>query len=464
MNFRLTPKKEKAEKHVGVLCFYCKRVLQNRQALGGHLKVHKEEINAKRSQRYDSHFSNSEITTHNAHPFSMLHPEIFSGVAGSNPSNLIGCTAVPTGIPSGLSFSFVINGVCELNNDQFQSFTNGMPYLRAHIDGIISYHVKAVTDLDSDLRSNQSACFKERSTGGSLPPHPSQSSGQGEIGRCKTETVLTSKKRKRCSLHEARGSAEMMNALKRPKINSELSMETDKPPHLSQSSGQGEIGLYKTQTALNSIGGKRHCFGEGGGNAEIMNAPSMERDKPPHLSQSSGQGEIGLYKTQTALNSIGGKRHCFGEGGGNAEIMNAPSMERDKPPKRELLLFKDSENCFSGSGIASNLCAHRAFGATITCDPAGVIGSVSDTHLWGTLEMFTLAFAYGLFFEGGKRPGSCWSFCGKIACDNLEGSSLLIFTWYLWEVGWKPVPLFSKTNWKYRSFLLRSLLKWNGRI
>ncbi|KAM1685187.1 hypothetical protein ACFXTN_033169 [Malus domestica] len=128
-------------------------------------------------------------------------------------------SAVPTGIPSSPLFSYVINGVCELNKDRFQSFTDGMPYLQAHIDGMISYLVKAVTDLDSGLGSNQSLGFEEPHTGGSFPPHPSQSSGQGEFGRCKTETVLTSEKRKRWSLCEARGSAEMMNAIKRPKIN-----------------------------------------------------------------------------------------------------------------------------------------------------------------------------------------------------------------------------------------------------
>ncbi|KAM2826853.1 hypothetical protein COP1_036476 [Malus domestica] len=172
-------------------------------------------------------------------------------------------SAVPTGIPSSPLFSYVINGVCELNKDRFQSFTDGMPYLQAHIDGMISYLVKAVTDLDSGLGSNQSLGFEEPHTGGSFPPHPSQSSGQGEFGRCKTETVLTSEKRKRWSLCEARGN-------------------------------------------------------------------------------------------KTALNSVGGNGHWFGGGGGSAEIMNSLSMEREKPLERELLLFKDSENCLSGSGIASN--------------------------------------------------------------------------------------------------------------
>ncbi|XP_068321368.1 uncharacterized protein [Pyrus communis] len=49
-----------------------------------------------------------------------------------------------------------------------------------------------------------------------------------------------------------------------------------------------------------------------------------------------------------------------------------------------------------------------------------LIGHVSDIHLWGTLEMFTLVSAYGLFFEGDQRPGSCWSFCGKIAVCQLR--------------------------------------------
>ncbi|RXH98959.1 hypothetical protein DVH24_011284 [Malus domestica] len=105
-------------------------------------------------------------------------------------------------------------------------------------------------------------------------------------------------------------------------------------------------------------------------------------------------------------------------------------MEREKPLERELLLFKDSENCLSGSGIASNakeesqtdlhLLLQLEFGATITGDPAGLIGRVSDMHLLGTLEMFTLVSAYGLFFEGDQWPGPCWSFCGKIAVCELR--------------------------------------------
>ncbi|RXH98956.1 hypothetical protein DVH24_011281 [Malus domestica] len=63
---------------------------------------------------------------------------------------------------------------------------------KACIDGMISYLVKAVTNLDSGFSSDQSPGFKEPHTGGSLPPHPSQPFGQGEIGWCKTETVLTS--------------------------------------------------------------------------------------------------------------------------------------------------------------------------------------------------------------------------------------------------------------------------------
>ncbi|RXH98957.1 hypothetical protein DVH24_011282 [Malus domestica] len=94
----------------------------------------------------------------------------------------------------------------------------------------------------------------------------------------------------------------MMNLLKKPKINSELSFETDKRPHLFQSLGQGEI----------------------------MNSHR-------------------LYKKQSALNSVRGNRHCFGGGGGSDEIINSSEAS-----KRELLLFKDSENCFSGTGIAFN--------------------------------------------------------------------------------------------------------------
>lgn len=377
MNFLLTPDKVKEEKHVGVQCLYCKKVFKNHQALGGHLSAHQEEINSKRSWNYPSHFSNSvSITNNSPQPFSMRHPEIFSGgplssevtppldfskrlysnenswvnisrfyenntsamppkcssssghaeIQNSKPLSFIppapSGSMIPISVPLDPPFCLVSNGVCQFNTDQFRSFRDGMPsfsanampYFQDHNCGMIPYPVNAVTDLHPDLSSKQSLCFKEPIAIGSLPPDPSESSGQGEIGRYKTQTVSTSKGRKKHCIGGARGSAaEIMNPSKRPKKNSELLMETDKPPHPSQSSDQGEIGQYETQILLTSKGGKRHCLGEAGGSAEMMNC----QWKRPKI---------------------------------NSEL----SMETDKPPKRELLLFKDVENCFSRAGISSN--------------------------------------------------------------------------------------------------------------
>ncbi|KAM1381980.1 hypothetical protein PS2_034088 [Malus domestica] len=367
MNFLLTPSKEKAEKHMFVHCSYCKRVLKNRQALGGHLRVHKEEINAKRSRSYASHFSNLTKINHNVPPSSMGHLESFSGVHGSNPSNLFNRvtshldfsnrfysnqsswvnvsksyennsampskfssnsgqddisgskknsfmvassgSTVPTSVSSNPSLSFVINGVCEFNTDHFQPFTNGMPSFC--VNALISHLVEVVTDLRLGPSSSQSPGFKEPSTVGSLPLNTSQPSGLGEFGRYK-QTVLTSEKRKMCFLYDVKGSAEMMNALKGPKIDPASLMETIKPLHLNQSLGQGELGQNKIQAVVNSVGTKRCYFGEGGRSTKIMITPKKSK------------------------------------------INSDLSLKTDKPPKRELLLFKDPESCVFGSGITSN--------------------------------------------------------------------------------------------------------------
>lgn len=212
-------------------------------------------------------------------------------------------------VSSNPSLSFVINGVCEFNTDHFQPFTNGMSSFC--VNALISHLVEAVTDLHLGPSSSQSLGFKESSTIGSLPLNPNQSSGLGEFGHY-THIVLISEKVKRCLLHDVKGNAEMMNALKRPKINPTSLMETFKPLHLNQSLGQGELGRNKIQAVVNSVGAKKRYLGEGGGSTEIMTAPKRSK------------------------------------------INSDLSLETDKPPKIELLLFKDPENCIFGSGITSN--------------------------------------------------------------------------------------------------------------
>ncbi|TQD93501.1 hypothetical protein C1H46_020848 [Malus baccata] len=280
MNFLLTLSKEKAEKHMFVHCSYCKRVFKNRQALGGHLRVHKEEINAKMSRSYASHFSNLTKINHNVPPFSMGHLESFSRVHGSNPSNIFNKLTSHLDFskrfnsnqsswvnasksyennsdmtskfsPSSgqadisgskkISFMVAFSGSTtptSVSTDHFQPFTNGMPFFC--LNALISHLVEAVTDLRLGPSSSQSPGFKEPSTVGSLPLNPSQSSGLGEFDHYK-QIVLISEKRKMCFLYDVKGSDEMMNALKGPKINSASLMEIIKPLHLNQSLGKGEL-------------------------------------------------------------------------------------------------------------------------------------------------------------------------------------------------------------------------------
>lgn len=90
MNFLLASDKENAEKRVEIhSCFCCKKVFNNHQALGSHLRAHQEEINARRSWNYPAHSSNFlDVSSTAPNPILMGQPENSSGGAGNNPSSL----------------------------------------------------------------------------------------------------------------------------------------------------------------------------------------------------------------------------------------------------------------------------------------------------------------------------------------------------------------------------------------
>lgn len=90
MNFHLASNKENSEKGVEIhSCFYCKKVFNNHLALGGHLRAHQEEINARRSWNYPVHSSNFlDVSSTAPNPILMGQPENSSGGARNNPSAL----------------------------------------------------------------------------------------------------------------------------------------------------------------------------------------------------------------------------------------------------------------------------------------------------------------------------------------------------------------------------------------
>ncbi|KAM5587653.1 hypothetical protein ABKV19_006204 [Rosa sericea] len=238
--FLLTPNLEK-----GVQCFYCQSVFNNPQAVGGHLRVHQEEIKEMKSWNFPGHFSNSESVTSNTQPLTISHPENFSEGAGSHQSRLLS------------------NGVCQFNTDQVQNFMDSMPSLsenalpcfQNNCCGKLPSLVDAVT-FDPDLSSNQSPAVKEHNILDFFPCNLSQSSGQGEAGQSKKNNGG----KRRCS-GEAQGNAGTVNELKRTKINSD-EMETDSPQ-------KRELLLVKEEDNSNSGSGMAYDVEEGETNLDL---------------------------------------------------------------------------------------------------------------------------------------------------------------------------------------------------
>lgn len=81
----------------------------------------------------------------------------------------------------------------------------------------------------------------------------------------------------------------------------------------------------------------------------------------PYRNRFLGQEEFSRYNKNRIFTREGGKRRCLGEAPRMRAVMKRPKMincnptlEREKPQKKELLLFKDVENSFSGLVISSD--------------------------------------------------------------------------------------------------------------
>lgn len=209
----------------GFRCLFCQRVFDSPQAVGGHLRAHREEIKGMKSWNFPGHFSNSESSTSITQPLTISHPGNFSEGAGSHPSCLI------------------LNGVCQFNTDEIQSFMDGMslsenplPCFRNNYCGKLPSLVNAVPDVDQGLNSNQSPGLKE------LSPLDSLAGKRGCSG-------------------EARGTAGTVYELKRTKINSD-EMELDGPP-------KRELLLYKEEDNSNSVSGMPFDLEDGETNLDL---------------------------------------------------------------------------------------------------------------------------------------------------------------------------------------------------
>jgi hypothetical protein len=294
MNFHLASNKENAEKGMEIhSCFYCKKVFNSHLALGGHLRAHQEEINARRSWNYPVHSSNFlDVSSTAPNPILMGQPENSSGGARNNPSVLFsratssmdfskfcsnesscvnarkyfennvgnatsqffmslnlsssnGCAEVhpltlslflpsassaTTGFPMDSSLYSGPYGICQFNTDELRTFRDGKPpNCKHHNLSKLSYPVYSIKNLDFSLRSNQLPVLKEFNIVGSLPPGDGQRLGQNGVNKYNESSMLTCEGGKKRCLDEVLGNSDMMNSSKKPQTTSNLPAETEKP-------------------------------------------------------------------------------------------------------------------------------------------------------------------------------------------------------------------------------------------
>ncbi|KAF3949891.1 hypothetical protein CMV_024291 [Castanea mollissima] len=245
MNPYLPSDKENAEKHVGLLsCFYCKMVFNNHQALGAHLRVHQEEINAWKSWNYPVHSSTFIDGTSSAlNPISMSQPDHSSGGAWSNPSTLF------SGVTSNLDFSnFCSNESSWVNASNYSQ--NNVGYARSQyiMSPNLSYGSASARFHPSAPSSSTVFISSASPATTGFPMGPSSYFNSNGACQFNTDELRTFRDgmpfpprsdlpnfhhhnlrgRKRC-LGEILGNSDMMNSSKRAQISSSMHAETEKP-------------------------------------------------------------------------------------------------------------------------------------------------------------------------------------------------------------------------------------------
>lgn len=327
MNFLLASDKENAEKRAGMhSCLYCKKVFNNHRALGGHLRAHQEEINARRSWNYPVRSSNSiGVTSINPNPLSMGQPEYSSGGAGNNPSTPFSKATSPmdfskfysneSGWVSASKYSE--NNVGNAKPQFFMS-----PTLPSSTCGAEIHHSNTLSSAVFPPSGNTAAT--------SFPIGPSLYLSSYGICQFNTDQLRTF--RDGMPFYSSR---DAFPDFQHHNLSSKLSY-----PAYSISDPDSGLGS-------NQLHG--------------LKEPNTVSSLPLSHGQYSGQTGVGQYNKSSMSTCEGGKKRCLGEVLGNADMMNtskrpqiSPNLSAgiEKSQKKELLLFKDVEDSFSGLGIS----------------------------------------------------------------------------------------------------------------
>jgi|UniRef100_A0A2N9FMT6 hypothetical protein len=329
MNSHLASDKENAEKHVTMLpCFYCKRVFNNHRALGGHLRVHQEEINAWRSWSYPVHSGNFiDNTSTTPYPISMGQPENSSGGAWSNPGTLF------SRVTSAMDFSnFCSNEPSWVNACIYSENNVGNARSQFIISpnlssgsGSAGFHPSAPLSSATFIPSASTA-----TTG--FPMGPSSYFNSYGVCQFNTDALRTFRDGMPFPPRDA------LPNFQHPNL-SKLSYPAYSINDPDSSLGSDQLtGLEEPNTVGSLPPGHGQFSGHG---------------------QCSGQNEVAKYNKTGVLTCEGGKKRCLGEVLGNSDMMNSSKRpqissnwpaETEKPQKE--LLFKDVEDSFSGFGIS----------------------------------------------------------------------------------------------------------------
>nr|XP_023900205.1 uncharacterized protein LOC112012075 [Quercus suber]POE50953.1 hypothetical protein CFP56_31111 [Quercus suber] len=329
MNPYLPSDKENAEKHVGLLsCFYCKMVFNNHQALGAHLRVHQEEINAWKSWNYPVHSSTFIDGTSSAlNPISMSLPDNSSGGAWSNPSTLF------SGVTSNLGFSnFCSNESSWVNANNYSQNNVGYARSQYFMSPNLSYGSgSGSASAGFHPSAPSSSTFFIPSASPATPGFPmGPSSYFNSYGACQFNA----------------------DELRTFRDGMPFPPRCDLPNFHHHNLSNLSYPAYSINDPASGVGSNQLT-----GMKESNTVGSV----PPGHGQCSGQTGVGKYNNTSALTCEGGRKRCLSEVLGNSDMMNSSKRpqtssslhaETEKPQKKELLLFKDVEDSFAGLGFS----------------------------------------------------------------------------------------------------------------
>ncbi|XVE88388.1 hypothetical protein DITRI_Ditri19aG0066100 [Diplodiscus trichospermus] len=329
-------RREDAEKDAGTKsCFYCNKLFNNYRALGGHLRIHRED-KILRSLNYPGHSSNSMDITRNP-PASLPNCEQ-NPLSGGNKISPFTRAPPPFDFPrmfcsnetnqaSSSKFTGSSPGVAQTQLVMSPDFSHGCGSGATYHHNISASREFASAGANAAASSNALASPDSVVATG-FPVDSSLYLGSNGICQFNTDEFRISQDRLPPSsggaLHNIQGyNLGKLSSDTFAITNPDLGFESYKLPGLKESiavctfspgplcSSLDKVGQHDGRSLLTSEEGKRPYIADGSGNADIMNASKKPRIAPVAL------------------------------------------LEPEKLQKKELLLFKDvgvslpaSETCF----------------------------------------------------------------------------------------------------------------------